>query len=355
MNSWDAIIAGAGIIGVATALELRERGAEVLLLDRGEPGREASSAAAGMLCGVDPETPPLLRDMARACARVYPGFVAKLENASGIRVDLRRQGTIALDPEAGDAALPEEFRALKLEEVHRSEPGLQTCGRAAFFIQEDCVDPDLLMQALVRTAELRGVEIRRGVAMQEMRAVPGRSEGGQVEVATSAGPLVARAAVNCCGAWSGTPVAPRKGHMLYVQPQRAGLLQHVVRAPDSYIVPRSSGKILLGTTVEDAGFDKSVVPATIQKLHTAAARYFPELASAPVTATWSGLRPGSPDDLPLIGETETPGVFVASGHFRNGILLAPLTAEIVANLVMGKPPGMDISAFSPQRFASKDQ
>ncbi|MFI5106999.1 MAG: NAD(P)/FAD-dependent oxidoreductase, partial [Terriglobales bacterium] len=189
--------------------------------------------------------------------------------------------------------------------------------------------------------------------MQEMRAVPGRSEGGLIEVTTSAGPLVAKAAVNCCGSWSGAPVAPRKGHMLYVQPQRTGQMQHVVRAPDSYMVPRSNGKILLGTTVEDAGFNKSVMPATIQKLHAAAARYFPELAAAPVTATWTGLRPGSPDDLPLMGETETPGVFVASGHFRNGILLAPLTAQIMANLVMGKPPGMDISAFSPLRFAGR--
>ena len=260
-----------------------------------------------------------------------------------------------VDAEEGDSAQPEELRALKPEEVRRIEPGLQTCGRAAFFVQEDCVDPDLLMQALVRTAELRGVEIRRGVAMQDMRAPSGRKAGGQVEVATSAGPLVARAAVNCCGSWSGTPVAPRKGHMLYVQPQRAGLLQHVVRAPDSYIVPRSIGKVLLGTTVEDAGFDKSVVPATIQKLQKAAARYCPELASAPVTATWTGLRPGSPDDLPLIGATGTPGVFVASGHFRNGILLAPMTAQIMANLVMGKPPGTDISSFSPLRFAGQSQ
>jgi glycine oxidase len=118
-------------------------------------------------------------------------------------------------------------------------------------------------------------------------------------------------------------------------------------------VPRSSGKVLLGTTLEDAGFDKAVDKATIEKLRAAAVRYVPELADAPVTTSWTGLRPGSPDDLPIMGGTEIPGVFVASGHFRNGILLAPLTAQIMANLAMGQPAGMDISAFSPARFAVK--
>lgn len=348
MNSWDVIIAGGGIIGVSTALELRHRGAEVLLLDRGEPGREASSAAAGMLAACDPETPVALQALARECARVYPQFVLKLQSASGIAVDLRRQGTITLEDPESHAQMPREYRKLPPDELGRLEPSLHAHGHAAYFLQEDCVDPDLLMKAAVRTAELAGVEIRRGIAVSRMR-----SDGKQVEVATSSGAFIAKAAIDCRGAWSGAPVKPRKGHMLYVQPQRAGLLQHVVRAPDSYIVPRSSGKILLGTTVEDAGFDKTVDHETIRKLHAAAARYVPELGSAPVIASWTGLRPGSPDDLPLMGETETPGIFLASGHFRNGILLAPLSAQIMADLVTCKAPVMDISAFSPLRFADQ--
>lgn len=347
MHSWDVIISGGGIIGVSTALELRQRGAKVLLLDRGEPGREASSAAAGMLAACDPETPVALQSLARECARVYPQFVLKLQSTSGIAVDLRRQGTITLEAE-GHAQMPNEYRKLPPDELGMLEPSLQAQGHAAYFLQEDCVDPDLLMQAAVRTAELASVEIKRGVTMNDVWA-----SGPQVEVATSAGAFIAKAAVDCRGAWSGAPVKPRKGHMLYVQPQRAGLLQHVVRAPDSYIVPRSSGKILLGTTVEDAGFDKTVDQATIRKLHAAAARYVPELTDAPILTSWTGLRPGSPDDLPLMGETETPGIFLASGHFRNGILLAPLTAQIMADLVTGKPPAMDISAFSPLRFAAQ--
>ncbi len=348
MNSWDVIIAGAGIIGVSTALELRERGARVLLLDRGQPGREASSAAAGMLSAFDPETPAGLQDFARECARVYPEFVSKLERASGISVDLRQHGAITVENDFSHEAPPPEYRELQADELQRLEPQLNTHGRKAFFVSEGCVDPDLLMQAATRTAELAGVELKTSVAMHELRA-----RNGQTEVETSAGTFTSKAAINCCGAWSGTPVKPRKGHMLYVQPQQSGLLQHVFRAADSYIVPRTSGKILLGTTVEDAGFDKTVLPGTIDTLHAAAARYVPELADAQVISTWTGLRPGTPDDLPLMGETGTPGVFLASGHFRNGVLLAPLTARIMANLVMGKPAGWDISAFSPMRFATR--
>jgi glycine oxidase len=137
--------------------------------------------------------------------------------------------------------------------------------------------------------------------------------------------------------------------MLYVQP-RTAMLQHVLRAPDVYLVPRSSGKILIGATVEDVGYDKTVDPATIHSLFSAAAKYLPELASAPITQSWAGLRPGTPDGLPILGATEAPGVFIASGHFRNGILLAPITAKIMADLVESRPSPLSIAAFSPSRF-----
>jgi glycine oxidase len=139
--------------------------------------------------------------------------------------------------------------------------------------------------------------------------------------------------------------------MLYIQPQ-SGMLDHVLRTPDVYIVPRSSGKILVGATVEDVGFDKTVNPSAIQQLLNSAAKYLPSLASAPITHSWAGLRPGTPDDLPILGPTDTAGVFVATGHFRNGILLAPVTAKIMADLVAGHPSLMNIGAFSPARFRS---
>lgn len=342
MSSWDVIIAGAGLAGLALAIELHERRAKVLVLERGEPGREASTAAAGMLAATDPETPPALRRMAMESARIYREFVERLERSTGIAVDFRRQGSIVL----GEKAPPVTYQRLLPEDLQRLEPGLQSHGLPAFLVTEDSVDPVPLMQAAVRAAELAGIEIRANVTVQRMRW-----NGNQVEVTTDQGTLSASSAVNCMGAWSGGPVKPRKGQMLYLEPTKSGALQHVVRAPGAYIVPRSSGKILVGTTVEDVGFDKSVHQETIQAMHDAAAKYVPELATARVAASWAGLRPGTPDDLPLIGPTDERNIFVASGLFRNGILLAPLTGKVTADLIMGKRPEIDTTAFLPSRFA----
>jgi glycine oxidase len=137
--------------------------------------------------------------------------------------------------------------------------------------------------------------------------------------------------------------------MLYVLPE-AALLQHVLRTPEAYVVPRSSGKILIGATVEDTGFDKSVNSSAIRQLLQNAGKYLPELFSAHITHSWAGLRPGTPDDLPIIGPTDRPRIFAATGHFRNGILLAPVTAQIMADLILGQPSPVDISAFAPSRF-----
>ena len=346
MKSWDVIIAGAGIIGVSLALELRERGRTVLVLDRAAPGGEASSAAAGMLAPSDPETPPALRPMAFESASMFPEFVRKLESTGKMQVDFRRFGAIALlHHEPG----PAEYRSLSANELQRLEPSLHNTGQSAFFIQEDSVDPHLLMQAALAAAGNLGVEVR-GDAVRGDAAVQGiRPRNNGLEVLTPADTFFAHCVVDCRGAWSGAPVRPRKGQMLYVQP-RTAVLQHVLRAPEVYLVPRSSGKVLVGATVEDVGYDKSVDPATIHTLLSAAAKYLPELASAPITHSWAGLRPGTPDGLPILGATETPRVLIASGHFRNGILLAPITAKIMANLVEGRPSPLDISAFAPGRF-----
>ena len=342
MSSPDVIIAGAGIIGVSLALELRERGMNVLVLDRAQPGQEASSAAAGMLAAGGFETPPALRPLALESARLFPQYVRKVEELSGIKTDFRRHGTIFF----GDYDAPPGSQPLSADGLRRREPSLQSLGLRAFFTQEDSVDPRLLMQAALLAAEKSGIEIRGNTEVQSMRAA-----GSGVEVVTNSGIFTAAQAVNCLGAWSGVPVRPRKGQMLYLEPQRKDLLQHVVHAPEVYIVPRSSGKILLGATVEDVGFDKTVARSSIEELRSAAIRYLPELASAPTIETWAGLRPGTPDDLPILGPTGTPGLFIASGHFRNGILLAPVTAGIMADVVTGRVPSLDISAFAASRFA----
>ena len=226
------------------------------------------------------------------------------------------------------------------------EPAVHSAGHSAYFVQEDSVDPLLLMRAALAAARNLGVEIRGHTAAEEIRR-----HGNGVEVVTEADTFSTAAAVDCRGAWSGAPVRPRKGQMLYVYPE-ASILQHVLRTPEVYIVPRSSGKILIGATVEDVGFDKSVSASTIRELQNAAAKYVPVLASAPITQSWAGLRPGTPDDLPILGPTDIPGGFVATGHFRNGILLAPITAQIMADLVQGRPSPLDIRAFSPDRFST---
>jgi glycine oxidase len=346
----DIMIVGAGIIGVTLALELRERGASVTVLDRSTPGQEASTAAAGMLAAADPQTPAALREFAMESARIYPAFVAKLEALTGLGTDFRRQGSIILSEIGEQEPVPSEYRHLTDAEIAAMEPALKSDGHTAYWMAEDSVDPALLMKSVLRAAEIAGVEIQSGVKVDDIRAY-----GTQVEVIGEQFRRAARTVVDCRGAWSGAPVVPRKGQMLYLTPQHAGLLQHVVRAPNAYIVPRSAGRILVGTTVEDAGFDKSVQPETIRRLHHSAAQYVPELATASVSESWAGLRPGTPDDLPVIGPketTQTSSVFIASGHFRNGILLAPLTATTMANMIEGKPAGVDISAFAPSRFTA---
>ena len=348
VNSPDVIIAGGGIIGVSIALELRERGVQVLVLDRAEPGQEASSAAAGMLAAFDPETPAALCPLAQESARIFPDYVRKLESLSGMQVDLRSQGTIALFDGSSVPAAPAvgTYHKLSADELRRIEPAVAIQGYSAFLVEESSVDPVLLMRAALKAAFAMGIDVRGGTEVTAIRA-----HGGRIEVTAGQGRLSAAKAINCRGAWSGAPVRPRKGQMLAVRPQDTAL-EHVVHAPGIYVVPRSSGRLVIGATVEDVGFDKTVEPEIIRDLHRAAVELVPGLASAEVLASWAGLRPGTPDDLPALGETETPGVFTASGHYRNGILLAPITARIMANLCMGKATGFDISAFSPLRFAA---
>jgi len=343
VSSPDVTIAGAGIIGVSLALELRERGMRVLVLDRGLPGQEASSAAAGMLAAGGFETPPALRPLAIESARLFPEYVQTIEDLSGIRTDFRRYGTIVFGEHAASSAA----KRLSSDELRRHEPFLQPRGQPAFFEQEDSVDPRLLIKAALAAAKKRGIEVRGNIEVKSIRPA-----ANAVEIVTNSQNFSAAQAVNCLGAWSGAPVRPRKGQMLYLQPQRDDLLRHVLHAPEVYLVPRSSGKILAGATVEDVGFDKTVLPSTISDLHHAAAQYLPELAHALVIESWAGLRPGTPDDLPILGPTDAPGVFIASGHFRNGILLAPVTAKVMADLVTGAQPSLDLSAFAPSRFRS---
>jgi glycine oxidase len=350
VRNWDVIVVGGGIIGLSIAISLRKKGANVLLVERGEPGREASYAAGGMLVDYAPESPKALQPLALASAAMYPEFVHELEVESGMKVDLREQGTILL-PSADHVAPNVTLSQSQLSEL---EPALAADAvRGAIFLKERSVDPRALTRAAIQTAKNRGVHFS---SVDPVTAVS-MSDGAVSGVTTTKTSFLAPKVVNCAGAWSGSigpqplPTRPVKGQMLcLVMPSRT-TLHHVVRAPQAYLIPRSDGRLLVGATVEEAGFDKRTVPSTIQSLHHAALELVPALRDAKILEDWAGLRPGSPDALPILDATATPGYFVATGHFRDGILLAPITAQVMSNVISGEKPTHDLSAFSLQRFA----
>jgi glycine oxidase len=348
VKTWDAIVIGGGIIGLSLATALRKRGAAILLVERGEPGREASHAAAGMLADCPSELAPLLASLAAASADMYSEFVHELQDESGMKVDLRDQGAIVFAHENG--AAPDSGYTSLPEPLAKFEAALAGSESPAIYRKERSVDPRALTAAAVKTAHHRGVDISSGTTVTEILLTDGRAAGVRTDKAQYGAPVV----VNCAGAWAGQisphkfPTRPVKGQMLSVV--GGPVLHHVIRAPEVYLVPRSDGRILIGATVEEAGYDKRTDAATIQRMHQAALRLIPTLRQARVHEAWAGLRPGTPDNLPILGETATPGYFVAAGHFRDGILLAPVTAHVMAQLVSGEEPDYDLSAFSPHRF-----
>lgn len=356
MKTWDVIIIGGGIIGLSLAIELRKRDASVLVVERGEPGREASHAAGGMLVDCPLETPEVLQPLATASAKMYPEFAYELEVESEMKVDLRDRGTIVFPEERPEdwqelwrssAAVPTRPREL--------EPAISSSKSAGFLVKERSVDPRALTAAAIKTAKNRGVDFSSGDPVTGIDVSDGRVAG----VTTTKTSFSAPNAVNCAGAWSGQvaphdfPTRPVKGQMLCLITPSRELIRHLIRSPEVYLIPRSDGRLLVGATVEEAGFDKRTDRATIQRLHRAALALVPKLTEAKILEDWAGLRPGTPDALPILGATETLGYYVATGHFRDGILLAPITAQVMANVITGCAAGYDLKSFDPRRFASK--
>lgn len=356
MQTWDAIIVGAGVIGLSLARRLGQEGMRVLVIDKGEPGREASYAAGGMIANCDPHLPATLKPLAFASAAMYPLFAHELLEESGESPELRDQGTLAFFDE-GQRPVGEGVRAITADEVAELEPAM-ALRASAYFLPERSIDPRALCSALVKTARNRGVDFVTSSAVTEVEVQQGRAVG----VKTAHSRYAAGAVVNCAGAWAsqieplGLPTQPAKGQMVCVVPAPGStserpLVEHVVRTPDIYIIPRSDRRILLGATLEDAGFDKRTDAETIERLYKAAAAVVPKIGEMRIHDAWAGLRPASPDDLPILGETSLPGYFAATGHYRDGILLAPITAEVMANLVLGRESVFDLAPFSPLRFA----
>jgi glycine oxidase len=344
MQHADVIIAGAGIIGLSTALELASAGKQVVVFERSHAMRESSWAAAGMLAATDPENPAALRPLSKLSRNLYPEFLAKVEALSGKKIPIRTRQTLQ-----GARTLPPGIESLSAKTIDEIVPGLQPSSFKFFLLEEQSFDPRDLARALPEAVKAAGVTLIEQNAVGAITSQP-----NSVQIQTSHGEWSAANFINACGAWAadlaGIPITPRKGQMLLIEHPDPQKLAVVLRTPELYLVPRGDGRILVGATVENAGYDKQIDPSAIAALHNAAADLWPPIREAQMIDTWSGLRPASPDSLPVIGES-SPNIWLAVGHFRNGILLAPGTARLLRQMILREPFGIDVSVFRDSRFA----
>ena len=368
MKRFDVAIAGAGLIGGAIALELARAGLRVGLFDQAEPGREASWAGAGIISPA-PENPagiPLV-PLAKASLALYPQFVESVEEACGYSVGFRPEGTlqaifsrdaarelstlIALHHGLGLQAEP-----LRAEDARELEPALSPEVEAAVLRpNEASVDNRELTRGVLQAARESGVEIFPSQAVQALWL-----EGeGCAGIVVRDEKVAARWTIIAAGCFSAkikgaepyVPVRPAKGQMAALRSDQIRI-ERVLWSDKIYLVPRNDGRILAGATVEYVGFAKEVTPGGMEKVFAGAIELAPELANARIEETWAGLRPDSPDHLPILGPTDLDGLLVATGHFRNGISLAPITARLIREWITEQRVSVDWERFSPMRFQS---
>ena len=363
-KSYDAVVIGGGLIGLACAWRAAERGLSVAVLERGEPGDGASGVAAGMLAPVteaDFGEEPLLR-LNLASRELWPGFAAELEERSGLTCGYRESGALVVAAERDDVdelrRLHAFQRSLGLDadwlaprDCRRLEPGLSPRIAGGILAPQDGhADPRALVRALRTALELDGGELITGCE------VLGVEDGA---VLTRSGRVEAGSVVVAAGAWSSAlvpgapPVRPVKGQILELRARSssAGPPERIVRTPRCYLFARADGHTLIGATVEEQGFDTAVTAGGVHRLLEAAWEAYPEVGELELVSARAGLRPGTPDNLPVVGEYG--GAIWASGHYRNGVLLAPITADGVASLLAGEEPPAELAACSPRRFASE--
>jgi glycine oxidase len=363
----DVVIVGAGIIGCALARRLASAGARVTVLERGDAGAEASSAAAGMLAPqAESDGPSPVVDLGVASRALYPGVVAALREETGIDPAYLDGGIVSIarsDQEAAvlerrrawQAAAGHRVQALTAAEVRALAPMLKADVRAGLFFPDDHrIDNALLTEAYARACVRLGVTLRTGCPVTRVRI-----EGGRVVGVEAAGGLVrAGAVVNAAGAWAADIAAaapirvrPVRGQMVMLRCPEPSW-PHAIYSHAVYLVPRRAGILLAGSTYEEAGFDKRVTGGAVADILARAAALVPALADATLVRTWAGLRPGTSDGLPILGaDPETRGLYHATGHYRQGILLAPVTAERMSALILEGRTPPDIAPFAPERFA----
>jgi len=378
VSAYDVIIVGGGLIGGSIAFELSAEKLSVAVFDRQEPGREASWAAAGMLSpGPDSSESSALVPLAKESLRLYPEFIAAVERASGKPVDFTRHGTFEVfrgrQAEAARDSMVAEFHRLGLaaeaispDAARKHEPSLGPQADAVASLPDEAtVDPRLLIESVLAAATHRGAEIRANCAVDallyEGTTCAGVLAGGQritaKQVVVAAGSFCATIADAAHEADAHpqlrqyAPVHPVRGQLLALRSPTVQL-KKVLRSEYGYLVPRRDGRIIAGSTLEDAGFVKQVTPQGVRQILDAALELAPALADAKIVEDWSGLRPGTPDHLPIIGPTDIAGLWLATGHYRNGILLAPATAKIMRHWIVTGKSNFNAVGFSPLRFTT---
>ena len=370
MKSYDVLIVGGGIIGGSIAFELSRRKLRVAVLDRQELMREASWAAAGMLSPA-PDCPaaiPLV-PLGRASLALYPHFIADVEEATGARTGYRTEGALEVlfhgDAErelstlvALHHGLGLACEALPLEEAQMMEPALGRDALAAAFLpNEASVDTRSFAAAVLAAAEAAGAELRPGVevtslAQDENRCTGVKTAGGET--------MVSKHVVVAAGSWTSqlkqaapyAPTKPVRGQMVALR-HSGEIIRRVMRSEHGYIVPRdlaSPQKLVAGSTLENVGYEKAVTSGGLEQILVTVNELAPSLACAEIVETWCGLRPGTPDQLPILGPTDVEGLLIATGHYRNGILLAPITAKVIAEWITDGKTSGDLKEFSPLRF-----
>lgn len=366
MKKFDAAIAGGGLIGGAIALELARAGLHVALFDRQEMGREASWAGAGILSPA-PESSAMipLVMLGKASLAMYPEFVRTVEEISGHDAGYRPKGTLqalfARDAReelstviALHHGLGLRAEALSASDARALEPSVSEELEAAVLRPDEAsVDNRALTPAVHEAARRTGVEFFAGSGVESIWREGGRCNG----LILKNEKIEARWTIVAAGCFSAgiegmaayAPVKPAKGQIASLRAEDVEI-ERVLWSENIYLVPRNDGRVIAGATVEYAGFDKKLTVGGIEKILAAAIELAPGLAEACVEETWAGLRPDSPDHLPIIGPTDLEGLLIATGHFRGGILLTPITARLIREWLTEQRVSVDWERFSPLRF-----
>jgi glycine oxidase len=369
-DSADIAIIGGGVIGLSIARELARRGvSDIVVFDKGELGKEASWAAGGILAPqVEADAADDFFKLASASRDLYPGFAQALKDETGIDVELDQTGTLYVafnEDEQVELRRRLEWQrqaGLQVEwldspDLRRLEPNISTEARYALRFPDDWqVENRKLVEALIAANEKLGVTLLSNCEVTSLRDGGGRMTG----VETANGPIHAPIVVVCAGAWTSSlrtstsgplEIEPVRGQMLCFKPAQR-IAHHVIYSKLGYVIPRRNGRVLAGSTSEHVGFDKRVTDEGVSSIKSIAFEIAPALDGAPLVDSWAGFRPRAIDDLPLLGpDAGVQGLFYATGHYRNGILLAPITAHVIADLVHGVSSSF-IEVFSPNRFCA---